>query len=140
MLSCIAVAVLSCHGLYYLLAYLPMSGSCVGTTPGAVGLYHRPAAHSQRLSFYSRLRARLNRLGYGFLGCGGVDHPILDNYTQPTAFAEDYGVAKGICRRKPGTQKGVYEREYSHATVTMDCNTWTGTIKMSDGRLVDTSV
>ena len=54
------------------------------------------------------------------------------------AFSEDYGVPKGTC--KPGGKKGVYEREYSNATVSVDCTTWTGTIKMSDGRLVDTAL
>jgi hypothetical protein len=34
----------------------------------------------------------------------------------------------------------VYEREYSKATVSVDCNTWTGTIKMSDGRVVNTEL
>jgi hypothetical protein len=67
-----------------------------------------------------------------------VDHPVLDNYTQPAAFAEDYGVAKGVC--KPSVKKGVYEREYSRATVSVDCNTWTGTIRMSDGRVVDAAL
>ena len=78
-------------------------------------------------------------LGYGFLGCGGVDHPIKDNYTQPACFSEDYGEAKGTCKAVSG-KAGVFEREYSHATVNVNCNTWTGTIKMRDGRVVDTTV
>ena len=32
---------------------------------------------------------------------------------------------------------GVYAREYSRANVTLDCNTWLGTVAMIDGSVVD---
>lgn len=63
---------------------------------------------------------------------------MLTHLLDTTAFSEDYGTPKGTC--KPSSKKGVYEREYSKATVSVDCNTWTGTIKMSDGRVVNTEL
>jgi hypothetical protein len=37
----------------------------------------------------------------------------------------DYGAPVGECTE---TTSGVFEREWSKATVTMDCNSWNGTI------------
>ncbi len=65
-------------------------------------------------------------LGYGFLGCAAQD-----NYTQPLAFSEDYGVPPRACHPVAG-KPGVYAREYSKANVTVDCNLWKGSIVMTD--------
>ena len=37
----------------------------------------------------------------------------------------DYGTPKGICKE---TAPGVFERGWTKAHVTLDCNTWTGTV------------
>lgn len=78
------------------------------------------------------VRGEFAWLGYGFLGCAAQD-----NYTQPSAFSEDYGAPSNTCHPVDG-KPGVYAREYSKATVTLDCNEWRGSIVMKQGaRTVD---
>jgi hypothetical protein len=61
-------------------------------------------------------------LGTGWVGCSR-------DYFLPPALSVDYGVPSGLCAETaPGS--GVFTREYSRATVTMDCATWSSTIAM----------
>jgi len=61
-------------------------------------------------------------LGTAWVGCSR-------NYFYPPALAVDYGVPSGLCA-ETAPASGVFTRDYSGATVTMDCATWTSTITM----------
>ena len=61
-------------------------------------------------------------LGHGWLGCSR-------NYVFPEALNVDYGEPLGLCH-ETASKSGVFVREWSKATVKMDCNTWTPTITM----------
>ena len=61
-------------------------------------------------------------LGTAWVGCSR-------NYFLPPALAVDYGEPSGLCAETaPGS--GVFSRDYSKATVTIDCATWTSSIAM----------
>eukprot|EP00326_Haptolina_ericina_P001279 CAMPEP_0181224288 /NCGR_PEP_ID=MMETSP1096-20121128/31037_1 /TAXON_ID=156174 ORGANISM="Chrysochromulina ericina, Strain CCMP281" /NCGR_SAMPLE_ID=MMETSP1096 /ASSEMBLY_ACC=CAM_ASM_000453 /LENGTH=399 /DNA_ID=CAMNT_0023317341 /DNA_START=91 /DNA_END=1290 /DNA_ORIENTATION=- len=62
-------------------------------------------------------------LGNGWLGCSR-------EYEYPAAlFDADYGEPIGLCRETaPGSE--MFVREWTKATVQMDCRTWTSTITM----------
>ena len=66
-------------------------------------------------------------IGYAWVGCS-------QPYTRPRALDTDYGTPVGECTEVPdasgGGESGVFVREWSKATVKMDCNTWTGDIAM----------
>jgi len=59
-------------------------------------------------------------IGYGWMGCGGP-------WVRPPQVDVDYGMPTSDCKE---TQTGIFTREYSKATVTMDCPNWKATIKM----------
>ena len=61
-------------------------------------------------------------MGWGFLGCTATF-----NYTQPKELSIDYGRPTGRC---VASAAGKFVREYTKSTVELDCNSWTGTIKM----------
>ena len=61
-------------------------------------------------------------LGTGWLGCSHT-------YLAPAALSVDYGVPSGLCAETaPGS--GVFSRDFSKSTVTMDCASWSSTIVM----------
>jgi len=70
-------------------------------------------------------------LGYGFLGCAADV-----NYTQPEVMRQDFGKATGPCTQKK-TKDGhsVYTREFSGATVELDCDSWAGKVTTKKGRV-----
>lgn len=55
----------------------------------------------------------------GTLDCGG--------YPRPEELDVDYGTPLGLCKE---TETGVFTREFTKSTITMDCNTYTPTIHM----------
>jgi len=59
-------------------------------------------------------------LGHGWLGCSR-------KYVFPEALNADYGEPSGLCQE---VSNGVFQREWTKATVEMNCNTWTPSIKM----------
>ncbi len=61
-------------------------------------------------------------LGHGWLGCSRA-------YEVPEQINWDYGEPVGLCK-ETGANSGVFTREWTKATVQMDCNTWTPTITM----------
>lgn len=70
------------------------------------------------------LRAGLSCIGD--FGRGGPHQPPL-NYTFPPALKADYGEPQGVCAETaPGS--GKFSREWSKATVELDCSSWTSTI------------
>ena len=61
-------------------------------------------------------------LGHGWLGCS-------QQYVFPPALNADYGVPQGLCK-ETANGSAVFVREWSKATIQMDCNSWTPTIQM----------
>lgn len=51
------------------------------------------------------------------------------HYLFPEALNADYGEPKGICQ-ETSAGSGVFTREWTKASVKMDCNTYTGTVTM----------
>ena len=48
---------------------------------------------------------------------------------RPASWDVDYGEPLGLCKEVPGTP-GVFRRQWSKATVEMDCGSFEGTITM----------
>ena len=63
-------------------------------------------------------------------GCGGSYHPAqpCDIYHRPAAMDIDYGTpVDALCQE---TSAGVFRREWSKATVEVDCNRFSSEIRM----------
>ena len=74
----------------------------------------------QDLAGFLLTRGQYAWLGHGWLGCSR-------KYVYPPALSGDYGEPQGLCAEKaPGS--GVFTREYTKATVELNCGTWTGSI------------
>ena len=52
-------------------------------------------------------------------------HRPCDIYQRPPALDLDYGVPAGLCKE---TAAGVFEREWSMSTVTVNCNSYTSEV------------
>ena len=61
-------------------------------------------------------------LGHGWLGCSR-------EYEVPKEINYDYGIPTEICK-ETGVNTGIFTRQWTKATIQMDCNTWTPTITM----------
>ena len=61
-------------------------------------------------------------LGYGWMGCGcgWENNGEMDcgGYLRPASFDVDYGEPLGLCKE---TRDGLFVREWSKATVSVDC-------------------
>ena len=72
-------------------------------------------------------------LGYGWMGCGcGWEHNgkmPCDFYERPDALNLDYGTPTELCH-ETAPQSGIFTREWTKSTVTVDCGGYTSTIKM----------
>ena len=81
------------------------------------------------LAIFLATRGPFSWLGYGWMGCGcGWEHGgkmPCDIYQRPAALDEDYGIPTGLCRE---TRPGQFVREWTKATVTVNCNTYTSKI------------
>ena len=75
----------------------------------------------QDLANFLLVRGPYAWLGHGWLGCS-------QEYRFPKALDEDYGVPSGLCGET--STPGVFARDFSRATVTMDCNSWKGAVTM----------
>ena len=76
----------------------------------------------QDLSNFLLTRGPYGYLGHGWMGCSRT-------YAYPDALNVDYGEPQGLCA-ETSTGSGVFTREWSKATVQMDCNKWNATIVM----------
>jgi hypothetical protein len=63
-------------------------------------------------------------LGHGWSGCSRV-------YERPEALDGDYGEPLGLCS-ETAPQSGIFKREWSKSSITLDCNTWKGEITMKE--------
>jgi hypothetical protein len=79
----------------------------------------------QDLANFLLIRGQFAWLGHGWHGCS-KDYPF------PKEFNEDYGepVNSGEVCKETGSGTGIFTREYTKASVQMDCNKWVGTITM----------
>lgn len=84
----------------------------------------------QDLATFLLVRGPYAWLGYGWLGCkgGAPGANSSTSWSRPPALDVDYGVPEeDMCRQ---TSPGVFEREWSKASIKMDCNAWEATIRM----------
>eukprot|EP01116_Phalansterium_solitarium_P006392 TRINITY_DN1868_c0_g3_i1.p1 TRINITY_DN1868_c0_g3~~TRINITY_DN1868_c0_g3_i1.p1 ORF type:complete len:413 (+),score=136.21 TRINITY_DN1868_c0_g3_i1:257-1495(+) len=76
----------------------------------------------QDLANFLLIRGDYAWLGYAWIGCSRT-------YIRPPALDVDYGTPTGLCA-ETSSGSGVFVRDWTKATVQMDCNTWTATITM----------
>ena len=86
----------------------------------------------QSLAAFLLARGPWAWFGYSWISCigdfgrGGYGMPPL-NYTFPAALQADYGEPQGVCE-ETAPESGKFSREWSKATVELDCASWTSTI------------
>lgn len=81
---------------------------------------------TQDLAAFLLTRGPWAWFGYGWTGCADAKHP----FTRPNELDADYGVPQGFCAETaPGS--GVFERRWTKADVSIDCNDFTAEIKMN---------
>lgn len=76
----------------------------------------------QDIANFLLVRGPYALLGHGWLGCSR-------NYQVPEQINWDYGVPNGLCS-ETAPNSGVFTRDWTKATIQMDCNTWTPTITL----------
>jgi len=74
----------------------------------------------QDLANFLLVRGPYAALGHGWLGCSRT-------YEFPDALNQDYGQPQELCHE---VSSGVFQRKWTRATVEMNCNTWTPSIKL----------
>ena len=73
-------------------------------------------------------------LGHGWQGCSQPTAAAGGGYPFPPELRSDYGTPLGVCAEKGGSGgSGVFVREFTKATVKMDCNTGEPSIAMKGG-------
>jgi hypothetical protein len=77
---------------------------------------------AQDLATFLLLRGDYAFLGTGWSGCG---KPA----SFPDEFKADYGTPTGLCA-ETAPNSGIYSRDFTLATVSMDCNTYTPSITL----------
>lgn len=82
----------------------------------------------QDLATFLLVRGQYAWIGYGWQGCGM-------SYSRPAALDADYGEPLDDGCQEVGSS-GVFVREYTKASVQMDCNRWEGKITMKTQRTV----
>lgn len=92
-------------------------GSCTGGT-GLVPL----TAPEQDIANFLLIRGPHAFLGHGWLGCSR-------EYQVPEQINWDYGEPVGLCK-ETSANSGVFTREWTKASVQMDCNSWAPTITL----------
>jgi hypothetical protein len=82
----------------------------------------------QDLANFLLVRGPYAYLGHGWLGCG----PTLE-FAFPDALNADVGEPTELCHETVPGSSGVFVRDWTKASVSMDCTTWTGTVEMKGG-------
>ena len=93
-------------------------GSCIHGLKTLVPL----TSPTQDIANFLLIRGPHAFLGHGWLGCS-------KKYEVPEQINWDYGEPVGLCK-ETATNSGIFEREWTKAKISMDCNTWTPTITM----------
>jgi hypothetical protein len=76
----------------------------------------------QDIANFMLIRGDYAYLGHGWLGCSRT-------YEVPKEINFDYGVPTELCH-ETAPNSGVFTRDWTKATISLDCNTWTPTITM----------
>jgi hypothetical protein len=87
---------------------------------------HRPDVMpevKQDLANFLLVRGPFAWLGHGWKGCS-------QHYPFPPEFNQDYGEPIDKVCKETAPKSGIFTREWSKASVKMDCATWTPTITM----------
>jgi hypothetical protein len=95
-----------------------------GFSPGCGGNTTGLTEHSMNTDIAAFLLTRGGHawLGHGWSGCSRV-------YEWTDALDADYGEPLELCREtSPGS--GIFTREWSKSSITLNCNTWNATIVM----------
>jgi len=108
---------------------------CSATSPAQTRLMHYAFAPGgcrtdpgnltdplQDIVNFQLIRGPYALLGHGWLGCSR-------DYTVPEQFGWDFGEPTELCH-ETASGSGIFTRDWTKATVQMDCNTWTPTITL----------
>lgn len=79
----------------------------------------------QDLAAFMLVRGKAAAFGYGWTGCADATHP----FTKPANLDVDYGEPLGFCE-ETGAGTGVFTREYTKSTFSLDCNSFTANITL----------
>ena len=96
--------------------WYPATQTRAATTQHGKGLW------GQDLVSFLLIRGPYAYFGHGWQGCA---QPLADQgggYPFPSQLNTDFGTPLGLCA-ETHAGSGVYQREYTKATVKMDCNT-----------------
>ena len=84
------------------------------------------------LAIFLASRGNFSWLGYGWLGCGcgwsNGGAMACDIYRRPAALDLDYGAPMQLCH-ETAPNSGIFKREWSKSTITVDCNAYTSNIE-----------
>lgn len=80
---------------------------------------------TQDLAAFLLVRGPYAAFGYGWTGCADANHP----FTRPADLDVDYGEPVGFCA-ETASGSGIFTREWTKATITLDCNAFNATIVM----------
>ena len=69
-------------------------------------------------------------IGHGWQGCGQPKADAGGGYPFPPEYHTDFGEPQGVCTQGGGSSAAVFTREFTKATVKMDCDTGKPTITM----------
>jgi hypothetical protein len=87
----------------------------------------------QHLAAFLLIRGPHAWFGYSWSGCfGDFDengNPLPVNITFPSVFRQDYGTPTAQCR-ETAHGSGVFVRDWSKASIALDCNTWAANITL----------
>jgi len=76
----------------------------------------------QDIANFLLVRGKFAWLGHGWLGCSR-------DYQVPEQLNWDFGEPTGLCH-ETAPNSGIFVRDWTKASIQMDCNTWTPTISM----------
>jgi len=88
-----------------------------------------PGALETDLASFLLIRGKYAWFGHGWQGCGQPQADAGGGYPFPPELHADFGTPLGVCAETQG-QSGVFQREFTKATVKMDCNTGKPSIVM----------
>ena len=83
-----------------------------------------PLDFEQHLASFLTIRGPYAWLGWAWVGCGVVP-------PRPDGMDKDYGEPMSHCT-ETAANSGVFTREWTKATSTIDCNQWKGTVVMKE--------
>merc|ERR1712146_257038 len=69
-------------------------------------------------------------IGHAWIGCASAGNRAEDKYPRPASLDADYGEPQGLCT-ETATNSGVFQRQWTKAMITLDCNSWEADIVTS---------